>query len=314
VGLISERFSRLPLKSLAVFEAAARHGKFSAAAEELLMTQAGVSQHISQLEADLGVALFTRRHRGVSLTSAGAQFRHSVERGLRTLSEGVASVRSLGCERKIEILTDFGFAAWWLMPGISALSELMPDVEIRLVTTQSEIDSAAGDFDLAVLFGRGEWPGCQSNLLFREEVYPVCSPGFLGDRALPLTPAEIAQMRLLHLSSNAPQRWFDWDEWFAGVGVPSPGPHQDLVFSNYQIVLQAVLLGQGVGIGWTPLIDDLVAEGSLVRLCDTPLSSERGYHIVRPQRVVDANPLAETIAAWLLGHERSESSEGSTLQ
>jgi putative choline sulfate-utilization transcription factor len=309
VELIPTGFGRLPLKSLTVFEAAARHGTFSAAAGEMAMTQAGVSQHIAQLEADLGVPLFDRKHRGVALTSAGAQFRLSVEQGLRMLSDGVASVRRLGNERTFDILTDFGFAAWWLMPRIAALSELMPEVEIRLVTTQSEIDASSADFDLGILFGRGQWAGCESRLLFREEVYPVCSPAYLGDRKLPLGPDEIAKMRLLHLRSNSPQRWFDWDEWFAGVGAQPPGRHQELVFNNYQIVLQAVLLGQGVGIGWTPLIDDLVDNGSLVRLSDAPLSSDRGYHIVRPSRANAPNPLANTIAAWLLGEH-----EGAHLQ
>lgn len=288
-----------------MFEAAARHRKFSAAADELLMTQAGVSQHISQLEADLGVVLFERKHRGVALTLAGESFQQSVERGLRTLSDGVASMRRRGAERTIDILTDFGFAAWWLMPRIAVLSELMPEVEVRLVTTQSEIEPASGEFDLGILFGRGGWDGCQSRLLFREEVYPVCSPAYLAGRVAPLGASEIAHMRLLHLRSNGPQRWFDWDEWFAAVGVEPPSRHQELVFSNYQIALQAVLLGQGVGIGWAPLIDDLVAGGSLIRLSETPLFSDRGYHVVRPIRPEGANPLAETIAAWLLGHNHN---------
>jgi putative choline sulfate-utilization transcription factor len=315
VGLISTSFGRLPLKSLAVFEAAARHGKFSAAAEELAMTQAGVSQHIAQLEADLGVALFDRKHRGVALTSAGTQFRLSVEKGLRTLSDGVASVRRLGGERTVDILTDFGFAAWWLMPRIAALSELMPEVEIRLVTTQSEIEASSADFDLGILFGRGEWAGCESRLLFREEVYPVCSPSYLAGRSDAPSLDEIARMRLLHLRSNAPQRWFDWDEWFAGMGAQPPGRHQELVFNNYQIVLQAVLLGQGVGLGWAPLIDDLVASGSLLRLSDKPLFSQRGYHIVRPVRTGETDPLADTIAAWLLAeHGQIGNREGAHLQ
>lgn len=299
--MMSQGFGRLPLRSLAVFEAAARHGKFAAAAEELLMTQAGVSQHIAQLEADLGVTLFNRRHRGVALTSAGERFQQSVEQGLRTLSDGYASTRRLGGERTVNILTDFGFAAWWLMPRIAALSDLMPEAEIRLVTTQSEIDAATGDFDLAILFGHGDWPGCTADLLFQEIVYPVCAPSFLGDRATPLSPSEIAKLRLLHLRSNAPQRWFDWDEWFAGMEASPPARHQELVFNNYQIVLQAVMLGQGVGLGWAPLIDELIANGSLIRLTDTPLSSSRGYHIVRPTRSADANPHAAIVADWLLG-------------
>lgn len=297
--LIPGGFGRLPLRSFAVFEAAARHGKFSAAAEELLMTQAGVSQHIAQLEADLGVALFDRKHRGVALTRAGELFRLSVDQGLRALSDGVTSVRRLGGTRTIRILTDFGFAAWWLMPRIAALSELMPEVEIRLVTTQSMVETAEDEFDLAILFGAGEWRGCTSSLLFAEAVYPVCAPDYIGDRPLPLAPDDIAGLRLLHLRSAIPDRWFDWPSWFAGMGAQPPPPHQELTFSNYQIALQAALLGQGVAIGWTPLIDDLVEKGSLIRLSETPLTSERGYHIVLPLSA-EADGFTARIERWLI--------------
>src|SRR4051812_47375253 len=116
MGLMASRFHRLPLRAMTVFEAAARHGRFTAAAEELLMTQSRVSQHISDLEAELGVSLFVRRNRGVHLTSAGTAFLDTVERGMKTLSDGVASMRRNVGSKTLQILTDYGFAAWWLMP------------------------------------------------------------------------------------------------------------------------------------------------------------------------------------------------------
>lgn len=297
---MSERFGRLPMRSFAVFEAAARHGKFASAAQELAMTQAGVSQHISQLEADLGVSLFYRQHRGVALTAAGEAFQRSVKSGLRTLSDGVASVRQPATERTVRILTDFGFAAWWLMPRIASLTELMPNVEIRLVTTQSEIHNEQRDFDLAIIFGSGKWRGCHAFPLYPERIYPVCSPAYLAGRALPLAAEEIAQLRLLHLNDHSPKRWFDWDDWFSAMGAEAPPRHQGLVFSNYQTALQAALFGQGVGIGWVPLVDDLIQSGSLIRLTDQPLSSSRGYYLVQPSRPQGRHVHADTVAAWLV--------------
>ncbi|WP_279330460.1 LysR substrate-binding domain-containing protein [Sphingomonas oleivorans] len=298
------RYHRLPLRGLAVFEAAARHGKFAGAAGELLMTQAGVSQHIAQLEADLGVELFVRRHRGVELTSAGAAFLASVEQGLKMLSDGVASARRHATEKTLHILTDIGFAAWWLMPRIAALSELMPDVEVRLITTQSNIDSQSNidaelaDFDLAVLFGHGDWPGCKSARLFAEEVYPVCSPSYLGGHTTPMAPAEVGRFRLLHLRSDGRQRWFAWDDWFTAFGDRPRAGQQDLTLNNYQLVLQAALLGQGVALGWAPLIDELIGNGSLVRLTPQPLTSARGYHIIEPLHR-PRNADVATVKAWL---------------
>ena len=291
-------YARLPLRGLLVFEAAARRGPFSGAARELAMTQAAISQHIGHLEAELGVSLFARHHRGVELTQAGERLLPRVEEGLQSLASGVASARRHKGTRTVTILTDFGFAAWWLMPRIGELSDLMPEVEIRLITWQGTSDALGTEFDLAVLFGNGQWPGCRAHRLFAEEVFPVCAPSYLGTRTAPLPPAELAGMRLLHLRGAGPTRWFDWADWFAGMGVPPPATKQELAFNNYQIVLQAVMLGQGVALGWSPLIDDLVRAGNLVRLTERPLSSARGYHLVEPL----SRPLPADVArvnAWL---------------
>ena len=297
--LMASRFHRLPLRAMTVFEAAARHGRFTAAANELLMTQARVSQHISQLEAELGVELFVRRSRGVQLTSAGAAFLQTVEQGLKTLSEGVTAARRLSGKKTLQILTDYGFAAWWLMPRLGELGELLPGVEVRVATTQMEIDATDADFDLAIMFGHGDWSGFRTAPLFSEEVFPVCSPAYLGARAAPLAPEEIARLRLLHLRGAARDRWFNWNDWFAAHDVIAEPGRDDLAFDNFQLVLQAALLGQGVCIGWTPLIDDLVGGGGLVRLAREPLRSRRGYHIVEHfDRSAAAN--VETLKTWLL--------------
>ena len=123
------------------------------------MSQAAVSQHVGLLEAELGSALFTRGHRGVVLTPTGEALRLAVEDGLRSLQSGVTAARRLGKKRTLQILTDFGFAAWWLMPRIARLSGVAPDVELRLITTQSDNLADDPEFDLAILFGAGAWPG-----------------------------------------------------------------------------------------------------------------------------------------------------------
>jgi LysR family glycine cleavage system transcriptional activator len=281
--------ARLPLRGLVVFEAAARHGRFVAAAEELAMSQAAVSQHVATLEGELGTALFTRGHRGVALTPAGEALRVAVEEGLRTLQSGVTAARRVRRKRTLQILTDFGFAAWWLMPRLANLSDMAPDVELRLITTQS--DDVAGDpgFDLAILFGAGDWPGYHAQRLFQEEVYPVCSPAYLGDRPLP-TPQEISRMRLLHLHRPSASRWFSWDDWCSAMKLPPVPRLHDLMFNNYQLVLQAALQGQGVGLGWTPLIDTMVESKALVRLTPTPLTSERGYFLVERETSAVSEP------------------------
>lgn len=290
---MASEFSRLPLRRLVVFAAAARHGRFVAAAQELAMSQAAVSQHVATLEEELGTALFTRGHRGVVLTPTGEALRLAVEEGLRTLQSGVTAARRLGKKRTLQILTDFGFAAWWLMPRLANLSEMAPDVELRLITTQSDDVTDDPDFDLAILFGAGDWPGYLAQRLFQEEIYPVCSPAYLGDRPLP-TLEEISQMRLLHLRGPTARRWFSWDDWFSAMRLKPASRAHDLMFNNYQLVLQAALQGQGVGLGWAPLIDAMVESNALVRLSPTPLMSERGYFVVQSE----ASPVSDYANAF----------------
>lgn len=297
---MSGPFSKVPpLRSLIAFEAAARRGTFSAAAMELNMTQAAVSQNIAQLEASLGTALFDRQHRGVVLTPAGSAYLYSVALGLTELAEGTAAARRRSGKKTLHIRTDFGFAGWWLMARMPALNSLLPGVEIRITTTQADLDPLAHDFDLGVIFGNGDWGRCQSVKLFEEEVYPICSPAYLAGRKLPQAPAEIAGMRLLHLHADRRGRWFDWGDWLERHGLST---YDDdgigTTFSNFQMVMQAVLMGQGVAIGFVPLIDDMVAAGQVVKLTDRPLKSDRGYYLVEPDESV-GNPLVHIVRDWL---------------
>ncbi len=310
---MSSRFNRLPVRALIVFEAAARHGRFTTAADELLMTQAAVSQHVAQLEAELGVSLFVRRHRGVELTAGGVAFLPSVQQGLKTLADGVASARRHAGGKTLQILTDHGFAGGWLMGRLGRLGDILPGVEICVATTQAPLEETDAAFDLSIMFGGGEWSGLRTTLLFREAVYPVCTPGYLeargllrpglsreqGPQTVPLAPAQLMELRLLHLRDTADRRWFSWTDWFDAHGIALAPGRQEFSFGNAQLVLQATLLGQGVSIGWEPMIDDLVDSGALIRLATKPLRSRRGYfvaeHVDRPY---SAN--VETLKTWLL--------------
>jgi LysR family transcriptional regulator, glycine cleavage system transcriptional activator len=289
-------FSRLPLRSLMVFEAAARHGKFVGAAIELQMTQARVSQHIAELEAMLGLSLFHRRYRGVELTGPGSDLLGAVRQGMQIVANGFEAAQRLSSSQTLTILADFGFAAGWLMPRIETLRAAMPQTEIRLTTVQSGTDFSHVDYDFGILFGDATWPGCRTRLIFGEQAWPVCAPSLLrgraGDPVLQRVPPETC---LLDLTPSGDQRWFRWADWFRATGAPLPPPHRFVSFNNYQMVMQAVLQGQGVALGWAPLIDDL----PLVRLSDSPLTSERGYFLVEPGRV-HANPHARRAIDWLI--------------
>lgn len=288
-----------PLQSLAVFDAAARHLNFTAAAQELGSSQPAVSQRVAQLEQDLGVALFARQHRGVTLTDDGALLYAAVQESLAGIVDAVAKIRARRQRQVLTIATDFGFAAYWLMPRLAALRQLDPQLDVRIVTSQDQFDIRGAAVDIAIAFGAGEWPGCSAELMFQERVLPVCSPGFLAGHDLNGKARELARLPLLHLESAQPARWLTWAGWFQHHHLKAAGSRHDLTLNNYALVIQAAIAGQGVALGWLPLIDEQVRAGQLVAAVAEPLVTERGYYLVQP-RAQRAPQALVRLREWIL--------------
>lgn len=293
------RFSQLPsLVTLLAFEAAARLGNFTLAAQELGSTQSAVSQQIRRLEGDLGTPLFHRAHRGVTLTSAGETLLTAVLEGLHRLTEGIGAVQQSGRHSVINVATDYAFAAFWILPRLAGFREHYPHTEVRVVTSQQRNTPAQQEFDLAILFGNGYFPGCVSRQLFREEALLVCSPTLLKDRG-PVTRAEqLASLPLLKLDTDYHLDCFTWPRLFKALGMAEAPPEPALAFNNYTLLLQAAIAGQGVAIGWAGLVDSLLDNGLLVPVIAQRFSSANGYHVVLPQRR-EVEPVVQSFADWL---------------
>lgn len=275
---------RVPVQPLAFFEAAGRHQNFSAAARELGVTQSAVSHQVAWLEADLGVALFRRLHRGVALTADGARLFEVVRRGLDDMERTLAELRVGRGQRAMTVATDFGFAAWWLVPRLPRLRRHLPDLDVRILTTQEAVDLRREPVDIAVSFGSGHWEGCRAWPLFPEVVVPICSPAFRQGLPAAPDPAALTALPLLHVHSSGAAPWLSWADWFAlhGIGGRRAGGH-DLSFNNYPLVLQAALTGQGVALGWMPLVDTLLEGGQLLMLAPPVERAERGYFVVEAE-------------------------------
>lgn len=271
-----------PLQSLVFFEAAVRHLSFTAAARELGTSQPAVSQRIGLLEDDLGAPLFKREHRGVSLTPEGLQLVTAVRESLSSIGDAAAKIRARRERQVLTVATDFAFATYWLMPRLAALRELVPELDVRIVTSQNQFDIRGEPVDMAVAFGEGPWPGCSATHLFPEIVVPVCSPAFYARQCLSGQVADLRTVPLLHLESADPQRWLQWEGWFAAHGLRSDGTGHDLTLNNYPLVIQAALAGQGVALGWVPLVDELVRGGQLMHAVPDPQRTACGYFLVEP--------------------------------
>jgi putative choline sulfate-utilization transcription factor len=289
-----------PLQSLVFFEAAVRHLSFTGAARELGTSQPAVSQRIGLLEEDVGVPLFKRGHRGVSLTADGLQLFNAVRDSLDGIGAAADKIRRRRARQVLTVATDFGFAAYWLVPRLAALRALVPNLDVRIVTTQDPFDIRGEPVDIAIAFGAGHWPGCTAVALFAEIVVPVCSPGFLAQHAWTGQAADLAKLPLLHLESAEPLRWLGWDNWFALQGVATTGESHDLTLNNYPLVIQAAIAGQGLALGWTPLVDDLVRHGQLVAALAQPTTTAHGYFLVEPNAHRTPEPV-QRFRQWMVG-------------
>ncbi|MCK1789942.1 choline sulfate utilization transcriptional regulator [Pseudomonas violetae] len=294
----------LSLDLLRAFEAAARHRSFTAAAVELGTTQPAVSQQIKRLEEQLGIRLFDRIYRGIELTEAGAILFQQVQLGLQNIDAGLSAISSQHQHEVLQVATDFAFAAYWLMPRLHRFHAANPSVDVSLVTSERSHNMLRSDIDVAVLFGEGRFKQGESHWLFSEEVFPVCSPLLLQDRALPLSAHSLLEFPLLHLRGENGSNWFDWSGVFRELGinsVPAPGP---LRFDNYTLLIQAAIGGQGVAIGWRHLVDNLLAQGLLCRPIAETVISRLGYYVVLPQRK-RRGVLIQQFVDWLMVEQAS---------
>jgi len=266
-----------PLSALRAFEASARHGSFTRAAAELHITHGAVSRHVAALEAHFGKALFVRQARGVSLTEAGRRFQEAVREALDRLAAGAREVQG-GSTARVEVSVLPSFATRWLLPRLPQFKRAHSDVEIHIRTEHELIDfrQRASAPDFVIRYGLGAWTGLHAERLLSESLSPVCAPGTMDD-AVDMEKL-LSRSPLIHDSNEDA-----WKLWFscAGIRPPRRAPRA-LMFSDYNLVLEAAAQGMGVALGRTGLIERSLADGSLVE-CAVKVPSPRAYHLVRPE-------------------------------
>jgi LysR family transcriptional regulator, glycine cleavage system transcriptional activator len=286
------------LELLRSFDAAARSLSFTEAGKELFLTQSAVSRQIQQIEADLGVPLFERRHRALVLTSPGQTLHRAVVDVLQRLRDATALVRTSTQARTVSMTTTPGFASFWLIPRLARFTAVHPHVDVRISATLDNLDLNRAGLDLAVRFGpmanRSDSP------LFEEAVMPVCSPSLLKDRHNPLKkPSDLANHTMLAYEvPSGMALTLDWEPWLRLMGHPELQPQNTLRFSQYTDVIGAAVAGQGVAIGRFPLLNQMLADKRLVAPFKGVTSSQRGYFIEWSLRG-PGNADAQDFAKWL---------------
>lgn len=286
-------------QSLLIFEAAARHLNFTAAAREIGSTQSSVSQQMRGLERKLELQLFKRVYRGVALTEPGKQLYDAVESGFQQMANCLEALQKTRTRLYINVATDFAFAAFWLLPRLPQFRELHPGIEVRIVSSQDQIDHTMPDTDISIVFAKGKPNNLHAHLLCTGDVFPICSPALLKQYGPVESHKKLASLPLLKLGDYTNQGWLDWRGFFNQRRSLVKPSEPVLSFNNYTLLVQAAIAGQGVGLGWGNLVDDLVDSGVLRALRSFSLNSEWGYYLVEVN-AKHVQPAKQHFVDWLL--------------
>jgi DNA-binding transcriptional LysR family regulator len=263
------------ISALLAFEAVARLGSATKAAQELSLTQSAVSRQLKTLEEQLGVGLLVRQGRQLALTQAGRSYVVEVRDILNRLANASVSVRAnpTGGHLNLAILPAFGMH--WLAPRLADFARSHPEVTVNLSTRLEPFAIHDSPFDAAIHFGREDWPGVHYLPLMPETVVPVCAPEVLS---APLEDAaDMLRLTLLHLET----RPRGWARWLAALGVEG-APTEGMVFDQFATMAQAAIHGLGVALLPTFFAEPYLQSGQL-RLASTQTTQSIGsYYLVWP--------------------------------
>ncbi|MDR0576982.1 MAG: LysR family transcriptional regulator [Candidatus Accumulibacter sp.] len=284
---------------LIAFETAARHQSFTRAAEELSLTQSAVCRKISALEGYLGVPLFNRVKKRVSLSDAGQLYARQIRENLKRIEHDTLLLmahRSAG--RVLELAVIPTFASRWLIPRLGDFQKHHPEITLDFTTRNEPFMFTDTPFDAAIHFGDPVWPGAVIEYLFGEEMVPVCVPALLGGRPS-VEPSELEKMPLLHQSARPDA----WREWFAVAGLSNVNAMGGSRYEIFSMLVEAAKAGLGVALMPRFFVLSEIALGELVVPSPYVLHNRRSYYLVYPEDKRGMESL-QAFGGWLLAQAR----------
>lgn len=282
-----------PLESLRAFEAAARAGSFSGAAEMANLTHGSISRQVAKLEQWLGVKLFERQARGVNLTSDGQRLLERTREAFALIADTSDRWTEPRGTEVVRLTSMQSVCGLWLMPRLAQLEAGSPALRIVLRVDGRMSDLEEDGMELAIRCGRGGTPGRVSVKLFEEWCVPIASPDWAA-RIGTGDPERLLAFPLIHDSDAS-----GWRAWFAAQGLDYRPRPQDRRFDDYNIVLDAAANGLGIALSRPPLAANALASGRVVEVDPRTALNPNSYWLDRPIRTMrpGAVALAERIGA-----------------
>jgi DNA-binding transcriptional LysR family regulator len=286
------------LNTLVAFEAAVRCGTFARAAKELGVTSPAVSRTIGRLEHHIGVSLFRRTPSGVVLTKDGDELFSGISQSFGEIERALIRLegRKRPARRPIVLSVSSAFATHWFMPRLAQFQCRFPGVEIRFQLINGPLAGPVDGIDIAMRFDHKPDARHDVHTLMPELLLPIRAPHFHEEAETgPLLPAAT---RMITLSGSQP----DWASLFAPAALRPEA--DELQFSDYTLVVQAALVGQGIALGWLNVVSNLLAEGTLVPASATVVPTNR-----RCELITRRNPgsrIIGEICDWITGEFRAD--------
>ncbi|MET3435120.1 LysR family glycine cleavage system transcriptional activator [Herbaspirillum seropedicae] len=268
---------KLPnLAALRAFDAAARYECFSRAAEEVHVTPGAISHQVRALEEDLGLQLFLRHGKRISITETGQRFAATIRKSLSEIALAAEHLRSQNRQQRLVISTTPSFASRWLAPRLWRFIDAHPELEVVLQSAAHLNDLRLDGIDVGLRFGRGNYSGLVSEKLSDDYYYPVAAPGYRGKRSKKLArPADLAHCSLLRVDSRE-----SWQPWLAAAGLELPEPTGGLLVEDSSLTLRQAADGKGVALARHVIASQEISTGELVRLFDVVVPSEDAHYFV----------------------------------
>ncbi len=278
---------------LMAFEASARNGSFTLAAQELNLTQGAISRQVGALEEQLGISLFKRIKKSIILTDVGKIYAGEIGGALRTIRNASLNAVSdtTGQTLNVAILPTFGMR--WLMPKFPDFLSKNPQITVNFTSKLSPFDFNNEDIHCAIHFGHPDWPNTEGSFLMTEEAVPVAAPSFIGEHTI-RNAKEIAEMPLLHIET----RLNAWEDWFKQNNI-TPPKDRGMVLEQFSMVTQAAVAGLGVALLPHFLINTELDRGELEILIDLPLENSAGYYLITPNNHSNYAPVV-ALKEWLI--------------
>lgn len=284
----------LPLNPLRAFAVASRHKTFTAAAQELGVSQVAISRQITILENHLNVSLFERSTRSAKLTEIGRAFGAEIARLFDDLEAATQRIINQETQSTVNLRVYPTFAHYWLMPRLVNFTERHPDIRLRFDTRVEPLDFRGTHLDVAIQLGNGNWRDAKTRKLFDEEIDVVCSTDYLR-RSGPIdTPQDIARCELLH----ARYRRRAWEHWAEVMNVDI-SRHSRTEFDTSMLTFSAAEKGFGMAIGQLGLLEDAIRSGQLVQPLKHPIATGSTFYIAWPA-TISVNVKTKRFIDWLL--------------